>query len=742
MNKISLFPNGTINTKGDYAPAVKPSASIDIDEYLDKIRDGEWQDEVLQYRAGKRDKLSLSGVTASGVFTYRNSKSLVEHSGMIAIDIDQKDHPVLDFAAFKLTLQEDPIIYGYHHSAGGFGLVCYVRIATDRHLDSFLSLERYFCNTYKITIDKSCKNIDRYRFNSYDPDTFTNKKARLWKSYLKKAQIEVKRTYVYTGNDIDYIMQQIADTGSNIAEEHQDWRNIAFALFSKFGEAGRDYFHHVSTNSTKYSFQECDDLYTYISKRTDTGITIGSFFWYCTQAGISIKTERTQQIERVGKAYRKKAGPGSATDPIGAAKVALLELHGIAGPDVDEALEIVKALPEKDLNEKSNNSVADLKAFIGTYDFLFNQVTRNYELDREPVNDRTLNSMYIKGLEQVDPKLKKETLMTLIESDCTKEYNPMLVFFEKHKHLAPTGNYEKLVSCIDFNGYSVDDSGMQCVNSNYVNFFLKKWLLSVIASMHGTYSLLILVLTGPQGNNKTNFFRELLPDELMPYYSESKLDEGKDSEILMTKKIIIMDDEFGGKSKQDAKRLKELSSRQTFSIRRPYGKCSEDLNRLAVLCGTSNEEEVINDLTGNRRIIPVNVINIDMESFRLINKVDLFIELYHEYIAGGNSWMLTKEDVKILNMSTPINEQPSQEQEIISNYVKPCIEGVEKPMMWTNTDIKNHLERETEIKINSYKLGLALKSLGFQKRKMKLHGVVKLVYFCTLINSLTYTSLS
>src|SRR5690606_8018810 len=110
------------------------------------------------------------------------------------------------------------------------------------------------------------------------------------------------------------------------------------------------------------------------------------------------------------------------------------------------------------------------------------------------------------------------------------------------------------------------------------------------------------------------------------YYAESNLDEGKDSEILMCKKLIIVDDEFGGKSKKDATKLKRLSSQQTFSIRAPYGRITEDLNRLAVLGGTSNDSEVINDPTGHRRIIPIILLSFDIEKYKSIDKTKLFIE--------------------------------------------------------------------------------------------------------------------
>ncbi len=102
----------------------------------------------------------------------------------------------------------------------------------------------------------------------------------------------------------------------------------------------------------------------------------------------------------------------------------------------------------------------------------------------------------------------------------------------------------------------------------------------------------MLVLCGPrQGTGKTEFFRRILPPELIRYYAESKLDAGKDDEILMTQKLLIMDDEMGGKNKKEDKRLKELISKQTFSLREPYGRHNVELNRISVLCGTTNDEE-------------------------------------------------------------------------------------------------------------------------------------------------------
>jgi predicted P-loop ATPase len=218
-----------------------------------------------------------------------------------------------------------------------------------------------------------------------------------------------------------------------------------------------------------------------------------------------------------------------------------------------------------------------------------------------------------------------------------------------------------------------------------------------------------------------------LPPELANYYGETKLDGGKDDEMLMCKKAILCDDEFGGKSKQEAKKLKELSSKQYFSIRKPYGKVHEDLMRIAVLCGTTNDEEIINDPTGNRRIIPVNVLSIDWEKYKLIDKRLLWMELYHLWQSVGDGWMLTDSDIEVLNSATTSNQQPSVEKEAILEFFEMPGNG-SLDSWWTNTKIKDFIETRSRMQISSYKLGANLKSMGFVKKNIKIGGISTACY--------------
>lgn len=734
MSEISLFPNGIKTKTGEYAPAVKPEKDISFEEYIYMIRDGEWQDDVLMVRNGKMPKGKMRGVTTSGTFSYRRSNDILKHSGIIAIDIDD-DHNIEDLKEKKEQLKKDKYVHGLHYSVRGFGLVAYVKIDPERHLDAFLGLEKYFADEYSIVIDPSCKNVDRYRYVSYDPDLYYNKKSATFKKYIPKKKKQPKKPFIFSDNDLDHIFQQINDTGANLVESYHDWIRVGFALYSHYGESGRGYFHTVSANSSKYDVEKCDKQFDKIVQRGNKGkkqSTIATFLWRAKEEGLNIKTPRTESIERVSKLRIKSVGTSGGSKDIKSAKDAAIDylkkMEGIEGPDVVQIVDQVSKLDKKDLHEKSDDLIADIEAFLKQYDLKFNEITRDYEIDGRPMIDRDYNTLYISAKKSIDIKITKDLLFSIIDSDHTDSYHPFQDFINKYKHLRPSGNFEKLCECITYRQTIFYEDREEHLN-DYLEIFLKKWLISIIASMHGTYSLLILVLTGGQRVGKTKFFRNLLPDELMSFYAESKLDDGKDSEILMTKKLIILDDEFGGKSKQDAKRLKDLSSKQWFNLRRPFGRAHEDLKRLAVLCGTSNDDEVINDPSGNRRIIPLNVIDIDHDKMSEIDKIDLFMELYHEWKETGDEWMLSARDVEMLNLATGMNEQPSIEEEMVMKYFKPAESEGGAVGVFTNTDIKTYIEsRNKTLRINTFKLGATLKKLGYRKISKRVNGSPKKVY--------------
>ncbi|NIV12863.1 MAG: hypothetical protein GWN62_16760 [Aliifodinibius sp.] len=340
------------------------------------------------------------------------------------------------------------------------------------------------------------------------------------------------------------------------------------------------------------------------------------------------------------------------------------------------------------------------------------------------MDDRDFANFYTQVWQKIDEDISQTKIFTLIQNrEVTPSYNPIIKWFEDHKTLKPSGQLKELISCFNVNQEILVDSELLEVD-NYLDIFMVKWLIGLIGSAYGTYSLMILVLNGEQGTNKTEFFRNLLPEKLRSYYAESNLDEGKDSEILMTKKWLIVDDEFGGKSKRDATKLKRLSSQQTFTIRMPYGRMSEDLRRLAVLAGTSNDYEVINDPTGNRRIIPVNIESLDIDRFKAIDKDLLFIELYQAWQKNKTKWFLTKQEIELLNKITIKNTEVMPEVEAIQKLFDFDEYGA-----MTNTDVMREINiNYPHLRTNSKRIGQALKICGHEQSIKKMFGKTCRVY--------------
>jgi predicted P-loop ATPase len=174
---------------------------------------------------------------------------------------------------------------------------------------------------------------------------------------------------------------------------------------------------------------------------------------------------------------------------------------------------------------------------------------------------------------------------------------------------------------------------------------------------------------------------------------------------------------MGGKSKQDEKRFKELTSKNYFSLRASYGRHNQDYKRLAILAGTSNDPQLINDSTGNTRILPINVKSINHDLYNSIDKDELFMELVRAY-ASGEAYQLEETEFQILNEVSREFENIAFERELINKFFKLVVDQGE---FLTATEIKDIIEINTKQRIMSMKkFGSELRNLfGTPKHRDK-----------------------
>jgi predicted P-loop ATPase len=597
-------------------------------------------------------------------------------------------------------------------SVSGNGLAALVKIEPERHLDAFNGLKQYYFRNYGQLIDQSCKNVSRLRFLSYDPLLYVNEQSKTFKEYPKKEAKPKQVHTVLTGNEFDELIDRICRGGYDLTEgAYKNYLDIGFALASEFGERGREYFHAVAGQNSKYDHIKADKQFTYCLR--DTGqikIGIATFYYYAKQAGVELKSQQAVKLENIAKMAKKQ----------GRAQESVVEIARLSGLDIDKATETAAAVFEANVSLQltGQTPVALCQLYLSNnHQLHYNTITADIEdrsvlFNKRPkiLDDMALNTMYLRFSELTDNKISFEFFCRVIYSEMTRYYNPFEDFLKANESVQRSQSLiDELAACIE-------------TTTPHVAKYLTHWGVGMIASVYGHTSPLVLVLAGERQNTgKTEFFRRILPKPLANYYAESKLDGGKDDDILLTKKLIIMDDEFGGKSKFEAKRFKELTSKASFSIRLPYGRTHRDLKRLAVLAGTTNDLGLISDPTGNRRILPINVLAIDHARYNSIDKTALFMAFNDLYQAGFN-WHLSSEDILQLNENSSEFNAINFEAELINQYFRVPQNGDYSDYL-TNTELKIYLEVNSQQRIfDTRKLGMEMKNLGFQQVKRKVNG--------------------
>jgi len=262
---------------------------IKIDNFLEGVRSGRWQDIALEVRNAPNKEIkelkkkTAPLVTVSGSFSARKDDALRKHSNYIAIDIDNLD----DAAATKERISADSYIYAAFISISGKGLCLIIKIDGTRHLDAFNGIAAYLYNEYQLIVDQSGKNVSRARFISYDPFIIQNSKSATFKKYLPKKKEYKQAKVVVIKSDFDAIIDQMDKKGLNLCEDYSEWIRICYALVSEFQEQGREYFHTLSSHSSKYNSLDCDAQFDACLKNHSESkgkkSTIGTIYYHAKQ---------------------------------------------------------------------------------------------------------------------------------------------------------------------------------------------------------------------------------------------------------------------------------------------------------------------------------------------------------------------------------------------------------------------------------------------------------------------------
>lgn len=251
--------------------------------------------------AYKQEKKHLPMAAISGTFRTRTIGDLIEHTGLICIDIDAKDNPHLDMAKDVMPkLMQLPYVFYAGKSVSGNGYFAIIPLLhKGLHRQHYCSLKHEFLKM-GINIDKACGDVTRTRFISYDENYYMNENAELydgleseqeWKSNFSHVNVSDIGKTPETGftdeQKVELCVKLIEERHIDITEGYANWVSIGASL-ATMGEKGRVFFHRVSKQNADYKYGQTDRKFTNVMA-TMRKFNLGYFFDVCLRYGITFR---------------------------------------------------------------------------------------------------------------------------------------------------------------------------------------------------------------------------------------------------------------------------------------------------------------------------------------------------------------------------------------------------------------------------------------------------------------------
>lgn len=349
------------------------------------------------------------------------------------------------------------------------------------------------------------------------------------------------------------------------------------------------------------------------------------------------------------------------------------------------------------------------------YEFRFNTLTGETEYRKrdsihfyfKPADRRARNSMAMDALEEGICVWDRD-VDRYLGSDRIPIYNPI------EDYLWSTGKWDghdrirELADCVP------------CMNGGCWRELFYRWFLSMVAHwrgmdrMHGNSTVPVLI--GAQGYRKSTFCRLILPPELRFAYTDS-LDfrSKRDAEMALGRFLLINLDEFDQISSNQQGFLKHLLQKPVLNLRKPYATSVQEVRRYASFIATSNHADLLNDPSGSRRFICIEVTE-PIRTEITFNYRQLYAQAMQALNQGERYW-LDDADEELLKQENRQFEQTTPLEAALCSMTRRARnerEGEEETLM----EIAEQLNKRSRI----LKLKLTTGNISYLGRLMRKYG--------------------
>ena len=326
-----------------------------------------------------------------------------------------------------------------------------------------------------------------------------------------------------------------------------------------------------------------------------------------------------------------------------------------------------------------------------------------------------LNSIIIRAKreEVLEKGSPKSEIKDYVESEEVPEFNPIQVFLDGLPVWDGQNHIARVFSRIP---------GLSSEQLNYLTIWLRSaiahWML--MDMLHGNECVPTLI--GQQGCGKTVFVRRLLPPHLREFFlGHLNLSNKFDKEMALTNNLLVNLDELDAISHGQQASLKQTLSVNKVNSRPIFGRAQEDRPRFASFVATTNNRHPLQDSTGSRRYICIQIPDGQMiDNTGEIDYGQLYAQVVYELQElKAPYWFNNEEVARIQQLNQEYMEQKDIAEIIMACFRKPKEDEVVKTM--NSTEMLKIIQREYPSVKNTHgtkvSIGTAMKELGFEHKE-------------------------
>lgn len=611
------------------------------------------------------DRIKKSAVCMSVSVTFEGGKADKHIRAWTSVGMVDIDHvPQEQMAEVLQKIRQDPYTLVCFNTISSHGIRIFYRyngltddfkVNKQVHEFLFARMNRHYEQLTGCPTDLKCKNATRLTVLAHDPDLYFNPQATVCSYAKMRSEAD--------GEQKDRIRQQ---------RQQKQLKNIV---------------------------GNCQD----ILRSRGVVYAAGHHNEYVSQMGFLLNEFGVD--EEVAKTWAKQQfSDYPQTESVLASCYRKVEDHGTRMPAG---------------GKRNGISIAQLKEYLCQKAlFRKNTISNLTELSynlKEPewieMTDREVSTFW-SNINQEIGNCRVNDIRLMLESEFVPLYNPF------HDYIQRCGTWDGQTDYLEQLASMVHTKTPQ--EEEFFHFHFKKWFVGMVASLlhEEVVNNQILLLVGPQGIYKTSWLNKLLPPELSRYFC-LKCDSrnlNKDDRLSLAEFAIICLEELDNIEGTLMSQIKSMTTLPRVTERAPYARYKEVRPHIASLSGTSNYHLILNDLEGNRRWLPIDVVMIDNPYEAEFNYAGIYAQA--AFLAQNKkNYILTQHDIAKVNEHNQDFEVPCLERDLIQTHFRVPI-GREPAQFLTNAEILQILTSGHRIMLTMIKVSLQMKKLGFQPQKV------------------------